>query len=893
MKFVLSDGLREYDLLAGGAVYVALEGLNLPIPAVEDTFAESSESEGRVRVRSRALNPEVTFTVFVRGADGQVFWDAIDDFQELVASAHRRKGTLVYEPPSGGSELTFDLESIRVTGLPQRSWELAQFRGSAEVTFETRPYARLEPKPVVLDVESIPAVNYLNTMLDYGDCLIALPLGATNGLEDRANSNDGTGAGSITVGGFATGPLGFDDEGATSFDGSDDAVSTSLQPHGNSALTFSGFARRATSADNRMIFGGSELSPCFLVNTSGDLVYRRNGSTNISEVVWSGAAPAVGSWFHWALTLNYGTSQVSLYVNGSFVSTGTLMSAGSTTGTFQVGRRDNGAGTYVNYWIGEQAWVTVHTKVLTGGQIADAYAAALSDGSTDVIEHTTVELAGPVDSITVEGVGGQVDAFGLLSVEDVDSEARHFLEIGRQDEFDPDDPEPLLLKAITDLTALSGTSQTRSGSVSTNVLRGNLSAALTAICSTGSQPHKGPWKPRVRVYGSSADIVIQFQWRRGAGPWNENERWLKLPAANNWFDLDCGTLDIGELPEGHSWEGRIVAKALTGVPTLDVDTVQMMPAGNYFVGRGRRAQVSLSAQVASDGFNQTAGALTGKTPDLTPSGNWSGAGDSDDFQVTGSGLVHRYAISDSAANNGRYCRLGSGTLTNTTITYEAAPFDVPFNWSSDLRFGVFARYTDTNNWLMVVETQRDLFQVIKRVSGTETLLGQFTLDTASRHMVVSVTAAGGIAVVANGKWVFVTLTGDTDLATAGALASGGYGIYHANATGLATPGHVGIMSSFAVTGSGSTVEYPVLHPDRVFRLAHDGAVTESADGTQVGETPIREGSYLRLPPSTRAGLKSRLVVRSRRFDINAGLPDVGLTDSVDVSLDVTERVTLA
>ena len=58
----------------------------------------------------------------------------------------------------------------------------------------------------------------------------------------------------------------------------------------------------------------------------------------------------------------------------------------------------------------------------------------------------------------------------------------------------------------------------------------------------------------------------------------------------------------------------------------------------------------------------------GQNPLLAPSGNWSGAG-TDDFTVdTTAQSIYRDAVSDSALNNGRYLRCGSGTLTLTTIT---------------------------------------------------------------------------------------------------------------------------------------------------------------------------------------------------------------------------------
>ena len=145
-SLVLSDGTRSYDFLAepAPAIYVQQDGLVLPVVSREDTFAEGSDSEGRTRVRSRALNSEAgSFAVYFKATNATDFWDAVDNLQELVESAHRNKGTLTYTPP-GGVAVTFDLEAISVTELPQRGVMLRAFHGEATVSFESRPYGGLE-----------------------------------------------------------------------------------------------------------------------------------------------------------------------------------------------------------------------------------------------------------------------------------------------------------------------------------------------------------------------------------------------------------------------------------------------------------------------------------------------------------------------------------------------------------------------------------------------------------------------------------------------------------------------------------------------------------------------------------------------------------------------------
>lgn len=151
-ELILSDGERSYDFLAGDAVaYVQVDGIDLPVVGRDNTYAETPDSEGRRRTRSRATNSEAgAFRLFFRGSDADGFWDVIDELQELVESAHARKGTLAYTPP-GGETVTWDLESVSVTDLPQRGVHLRQFRGSAEVSVETKPYGRLDPVELTLE----------------------------------------------------------------------------------------------------------------------------------------------------------------------------------------------------------------------------------------------------------------------------------------------------------------------------------------------------------------------------------------------------------------------------------------------------------------------------------------------------------------------------------------------------------------------------------------------------------------------------------------------------------------------------------------------------------------------------------------------------------------------
>jgi hypothetical protein len=678
MKFLICDDERELDLVTNADIRLAQDGFEMPLVARELTYAESADSDGRRRVRTKSQNAEGRVGVNISGTSDSHFWGNVDNLVELVDSCHRNRGSIVYQPP-GGTAVIWDVESMTVSGLPQPGVELRSRRQQAEVTFEVLPYGRL------------------------------------------------------------------------------------------------------------------------------------------TEVTLS-----------------------------------------------------------------------------TGGTID-----------------------GPIGSLTVENVPGQVEAFGNLRLTDISTQTRQFVEIGVQHDFNSASPEPLLLTAgtmagaggtLTGLSATAGTASRPTGaytvtSGNSNTLRAVIDPNPRAIATTSARPHKGLWKVRARVQSAAQNTLVRLSWRAGDGAWTR-EQWRALPAASGWYDLDLGVLDIPEMTGTHSWEGRIEALTQTGSANFDLDTVSFIPCDSYTRLRGSRTQdTSVDALVASDDFNRAAGTLNGGTVGYTPSGTvtWSTSGATGDFNISSNELIRNQG-GDSNANSGRYARVGNQTLAGISVSAK-----VYFPTTVGSYNGVFARFLDSNNWLMVTyyRAQAGLgvlyfVELIKRVSGTVTSLGGWSrtpgftevtegpLLTGFNSVVLSVDASGNVRVSSNGVTA-ITAT-DSVLATGGTLASGGYGIYHAN-TGTASANDK--WDDFSVTGiSSATLTNPVVFSSRTVDLTHQAATSASSDGTKMNRTPIVEGNYLRLPPATRNADKHRIVVRTRRNDIDAGFADTGLTDQVTATVKATPRVTL-
>jgi hypothetical protein len=216
--------------------------------------------------------------------------------------------------------------------------------------------------------------------------------------------------------------------------------------------------------------------------------------------------------------------------------------------------------------------------------------------------------------------------------------------------------------------------------------------------------------------------------------------------------------------------------------------------------------------------------------------------------------------------------------------------------SSEGRFGLFLRYADPSNWLMAVILNSLQFSLIKRVAGTETVLGTTSSsDALLGTITVSAGADAAGNVLAAASRLGVTIAGlsvsaDSSLATAGALASGGYGIYDASTT-VSEPR---VYDNFSVStlATSATIINPAINSGYGLDLKHNTALTDNATGTGQGTTPIREGQYLTLPPSTRNNSVHRIVTRARRNDGELGFADEGLDDALTASLEVTPRVHL-
>lgn len=468
----------------------------------------------------------------------------------------------------------------------------------------------------------------------------------------------------------------------------------------------------------------------------------------------------------------------------------------------------------------------------------------------------------------------------------------------------------------TDLTAtgFAGSSTTRSGSHSANVWRGTLLSSSVILCGTGSQPHKGRHRPKLRVYGAGTGTQrLRLKWRTGEGQWTNND-WVTLAGLANWYEFDLGLIDITEATVGaQSWEGQIEAYSSVVGDTLDVDYMKLIPAWRYCKARAPVVQGAPLAVSAYDTFDQAgAASIIGVAADL--GGNWAEGGDADDFTSTGTPNFwgERNQVSDANYYTGQYALLGTTTATNVSVQTD---FEFTVNSNAIVEGqhqvqGVCARYTDASNAVFagMLRTRApgvgaqagkivDFLVIYKVKAGVPTLIGALylgvtALQPAVFHTVRLDVNAAGIATLYSGlqggTLSLRVSAQDADLATGGTLATGKRGLYDAATWATQVPiryyDNVIIADTLPSPGH-------VMNANKAFQLSHDSAITEPVSGTNWSGVPSFVGSYLKLPPAGREGLSTRVVVSVHRNDADE-LPATVVTDPITASLEVTPRVLL-
>jgi len=260
------------------------------------------------------------------------------------------------------------------------------------VTFSWTDPTAVTDAATVTSADGPSLQRYIKAALDLTPALL-WTLGDVDGLVDRTGKGrDGQPLGGVAVGGQPDGPTVFDAT-ATHFDGVDDGImASSYSPFmGNAGRTFVGWTRRDSNTTTDLLFGssaaaGADQARLFLP-ANQNVRFEPNGGDG-QNVVWNNAWPGNAQWVWWALRFDQGAAAVTLFINGSLVSTQSCTDTwSSAAGNFQVGV----AGTTSHPLGGDSALIVVYEELLSDASLTALYQVSQEMGD-DVYEH---ELSWP------------------------------------------------------------------------------------------------------------------------------------------------------------------------------------------------------------------------------------------------------------------------------------------------------------------------------------------------------------------------------------------------------------------------------------------------------------------------------------------------------------------
>jgi len=431
---------------------------------------------------------------------------------------------------------------------------------------------------------------------------------------------------------------------------------------------------------------------------------------------------------------------------------------------------------------------------------------------------------------------------------------------------------------------------TISGAAGTVMQHTSLSTGWTPVVSTqilvphDHMTHKGSYRVWARCYSTSATPPqVRFVWRVGELVNPEANDPKAIPAASSFYVLDLGEIRLDPPPTGiHRWQGVIQAGGAAGGENVSVDRLWFQPLDD---GAGRLTasvpseDLGLATFSARDEFNQSAGALAGKT--LPVGGTWAAAGDADDFTVETTGKTAQRVATADAVTGVETGHFGlAGTNTYATIAVQA---DIRWTFAISGGPGIFARYTDTSNFLVArIATNAPPLHssiiVTKRVAGVSTVIATTDvgpLGQAAYYRLRLVIDSGGRV------WCWLSQPNsaagsprvavqDSALATGGALASGRVGIYEWNASSVAEARNYDNFKAWV------PVLDAVLNAGRNAELRTEGMFHEDLAGTTFALIPS-VGVLPRIPPAGLENRKVELFLKDSRGDFDQ-LPDFGIDD---------------
>lgn len=835
--------------LADGA-----DSLSLPPPSYDEAYAESSDTEGGKRSRSKPQNVKGGLKVYIGGHDAATYNLNVGNWQKTIEAVRRWGGTLVYTP-DGGTAVTYNLESAWVSEMPQDGVLVQNRLCESAMEFVALPYGELATitNATLSDIDTFWRDSITNQ-------------------EWRFDAGGGT----LSVSGGLLVPSSTAEKrlirALNVIDVSQAVVKVTTGASVASGDT--GITLKRLDASNeircRVEFAGA----------SSLLRIAKFDATVASNLAASSAFTPTAATSYWLQTVMAGNViTVNIYSSDP---NGASPTAALKTLAFTL---------------------TAGDATKFGSGVKGSPGLRFNPQATDYrwddfrVDSGAIEGFDPVLNFELASVPGSAPALAKLRLTDASAQARSYAEWGLDDRYyEKTAPQPTLLDSdILSVSGLAGAGNTRTGAydpgaAGNNVIRATLTTTPVAVCSTGTQSHTGPLKIKARMWGNgTGPIYVRLAYRVADAPWSRMG-WVRLLGLSAFYEQLLGTIRIPKTLLGsQSWEGRIEAYTSTPGDTLDIDFVKVLPAKRYGKARAPFSFETPTTFSARSEFDTESGAITGDA--LAQGGNWTAVtnSDTDDFSAS-AGVATRTAVSDSGT--GIDLLVGRGVTAGTTsYTNIAASLDASASVATASIFqSLLLRVTDSSNYLGAYLRWNGALSAIvavdRVIAGVGTIIfttSPFALTAGLIYTLKVVTLANGYCIVYFGpQGSQLTLIGsffDSNLATGGTLATGKIGIADRNATAIAC---TRTYDNFAAWVPETNLVIP---SSGNLEIRHNAAIRST------GARLSPEGAYLKVDPSGRDGRGAQLGVAAYRSDTDT-LPDDQIADAIKAEVDLTPRVVL-
>jgi hypothetical protein len=382
-----------------------------------------------------------------------------------------------------------------------------------------------------------------------------------------------------------------------------------------------------------------------------------------------------------------------------------------------------------------------------------------------------------------------------------------------------------------------------------------------------------PTPPQLRLVWDVADLTLP----------EENDP-VAIPAPNSFYLVDLGEVRLDRPAVGaHRWQGQIQAKGAAGGENVEIDELYLVNADEFYAAAAAPGVLSdgFSGLPGRDEFNQTAGALNGKT--AARGGNWATSGVATDFQCSGSANFN--VTRTGAVSEAGYRRALLAAGLGGDVAVQA---DITLGIDSALvrqSIRLLARATaasDSSDVTAQIDTLSPglIANIEIARAGTPvgyvpvgplaTLLGGLTTGPKSATIAFCVFAASQ-------TWAFFggAVGSSLQLLGAGALGAAppaGTGAGFAHSRGSGAGGQLLAIDNFKTWVPPADA---VAFPGRSAQLTTEGLLRQDASGVAYGPISDPIGDIPRIPVSGLEGRPVEVFLRPSRGDLDQ-VPDAGL-----------------